>query len=212
MANNKSSNTGNPYEQHENKLLTKSDEFLQMLTKRGILGDQKIDDTIIRTAKKKKKRNMFHNTEVMLKNYRDISWALECFPSNIAEELDAPLQDLDALIGLISAEIGMDNLKLENRLQSIKKSRLLLDRFNEALTVLRKKPRDGEKLYNVIFQTYLIPEKLTHQDLIYRLNMSTRHYYRLRKDAINILAIRLWTTPSNELDSWLEVLTLLENI
>jgi len=212
MANKKSSNTGNPYDQQENKLLTQTDAFLQMLTKRGILEDQQIDDTKIRNATKKKKRNMFHITEIMLKNYRDISWVLECFPSNIAEELDAPMKDLDALIGSISAEIGMDNLKLESRLQSITKSRLLLDRFNEALTVLRNKPRDGEKLYNVIFQTYLVPEKLTHHDLIYRLNLSTRHYYRLRKDAINILAIRLWTTPSNELDSWLEVLTLLENI
>ena len=93
----------------------------------------------------------------------------------------------------------MGNAKLEHRLLGIQKSRLLLDRINEALTVLRHfvpywillsqkwaekcpwcellpfapgaaealtvlrhKPGNGEMMYNIIFQTFLTPEKLTH--------------------------------------------------
>ena len=41
---------------------------------------------------------MYHNTMLMLQHYRDISWALECFPAHIAEELDRPMDDLDALL------------------------------------------------------------------------------------------------------------------
>lgn len=90
---------------------------------------------IIRQAAKTKKRNVYHNTLMMLRHYRDINWALECFPADIADELESPLNDLDALLSLINAELSMDDMKLENRLISIQKSRLLLDRFNEALSV-----------------------------------------------------------------------------
>lgn len=92
----------------------------------------------------------------------------------------------------------------------MKKSRLLMDRINEAITVLRQKPKNGQKMYDIIFQTYITPEKLTHDELLYRLDISDRHYYRLRQQAINILSIRLWAAPSGSLDAWLEVLVLLE--
>jgi hypothetical protein len=93
---------------------------------------------------------------------------------------------------------------------SVKKSRLLLDRFNEALTVLREKPGNGELMYQIIFLTYITSEDFNHTAIIYKLKISSRHYYRIRQQAINILSIRLWATPAGELDAWLEVLTLLE--
>ncbi len=197
-------------EQPKHSLSEKSEAFLDMLTRRGLLEDTDIADDTVRQAAKEKKRRMYHNTQLMLKHYRDISWALECFPADIAEELDKPLGNLDALISLINAELGMDNLKLENRLMSVQKSRLLLDRFNEALTVLRRKPGNGEVMYQSIYLTYITPENLSNTEILYRLNISNRHYYRVRQQAINILSIRLWAAPARELDSWLEILTLLE--
>jgi hypothetical protein len=194
----------------ESLLSDQSKAFLRMLTQRGILEDPDIEDEAVRQAAKDKKRNAYHNTMLMLQQYRDISWSLECFPAHIAEELDRPMRDLDAMLSLISAEIGMNNAKLENRLLSIQKSRLLLDRVNEALTVIRRKPGNGELMYNALHLTYIIPEKLRHTEILYRLGISQRHYYRLRQQAINILSIRLWATPTGELDAWLEVLTLLE--
>ena len=137
---------------------------------------------------------------------------MECFPDTIAEELDHPLAELDALLDHMDLEMGMGNRKLESRLESVKKSRLLLDRVNEALTVLKRKPDNGPKMYEIIYLTYLAPDKLSHTDLLYRLDISSRHYYRLRGQAITILSIRLWSAPASEVDSWLEVLTLLENL
>ena len=211
MANSKNTNKS-LYEQQESQLFNQSEAFLNLLTKRGILGDQKISDERIRKLEMDKKRKMYHNTELMLQHYRDISWALECFPSQIAEELDRPMQALDAILNAVDAQIAMDNKKLERRLESVQKSRLLLDRINEALTVLKKKPGDGELMYKVIYETYITPEKLPHADILYRLSISSRHYYRLRPQAINILSIRLWSAPAVELDAWLEILTLLETM
>ena len=196
----------------ENKLSEQTDAFIGMLIKRGILDDQTIGDEEIRKATQKKKRKLYHNTLVLLQNYRNIVWALECFPSNTAEELDQPMLDVDALISVISNEIDMNNTKLENRLQSIKRSRLLLDRFNEAISILRKKPGNGELMYNILYLTFLNPERLSHSEILYRLSISSRHYYRIRQQAINILSIRLWASPIAEVDCWLEVLSLLEVI
>jgi hypothetical protein len=189
-----------------------SEAFLNMLTQRGLLEDPQISDDKVRQAEKTKKRKMYHNTQLMLKHYRDINWALECFPGGVAEELDRPLNNLDSLLSLINTEIGMGNPKLENRLMSVQKSRLLLDRFNEALTMLRHKPGNGELMYQSLYLSYLAPETLSHTEILYRLGISARHYYRVRQQAITLLSICLWAAPAGELDAWLEVLTILEAI
>lgn len=200
------------YERQESALSAQSEAFINLLTQRGILEDSEIDDDVIRQAQKEKKRHTYHNTEMLLKHYRDIVWALECFPSNIAEELDRPLENLDTILDYLDVEMGMGNKKLESRMESIRKSRLLLDRLNEALSILKRKPDNGEKMYELIRLTYLEPERLSHTELLYRLDISTRHYYRLRQQATNILSIRLWAAPAAEMDAWLEVLTLLEEM
>lgn len=200
------------YEQQESQLSAQSSAFINLLTKRGILEDREIDNDRIRQAQKEKKRNMYHNTLLLLQHYRNIVWALECFPATVAEELDHPLGDLDALLDRMDLEFGMNNRKLESRMESVRKSRLLLDRVNEALSVLKRKPENGAKMYELIYLTYIAPGKLSHTDLLYRLDISSRHYYRLRQQAFTILSIRLWSAPAGEVDSWLEVLTLLESI
>ena len=74
-----------------------------------------------------------------------------------------------------------------------------LPAINDALTVLKKKPGNGPRLYELIYLTYIVPEKLSHTDLLFRLDLSSRQYYRLREEAISILSIRLWSVPEEEL-------------
>lgn len=197
-------------EQTGKDVSAQTEQILSLLERRGIVEDQSITNKKAREAEQELRRNMYHNTQMMLKHYRDIVWALECFPQQVAEELDRPLHDLDALLSAVDTQIAMGNAKLEHRMLGIQKSRLLLDRINDALTVLRHKPGNGEMMYDIIFQTFLTPEKLTHTEILFRLDISDRHYYRLRQQAVNILSIRLWTAPAGCLDAWLELLTLLE--
>ena len=74
------------------KLSPQSEAFLEILTERGLVEDKQINDEKRRKAEKEKKRKMFHNTELLLKNYREITWMLECLPVNISEELDKPIE------------------------------------------------------------------------------------------------------------------------
>ena len=208
----KNKNNISLYEQQEERIRVQSDAFITLLTERGILGDHRIDDERIRNARQTKQKNTYHNTLMLLKNYRTIAWMLECFPDNVAEELDRPFENLDELIDHIDVEMSMGNRKLESRIEGVRKSRILLDRVNEALTVLKKKPENGEILYNLIYQTFITPENLRLTDILYRLDISPRHYYRLRSQAITILSIRLWAAPAKDVDFWLEMLTLLEGL
>lgn len=190
---------------------TTSEEVLTVLLKRGYIGDSRIANEKARIVQSNKQRKAYHNTELLLKNYRNIAWMLECFPDAIAEELDKPFKRTDEMIDKLDVELAMGNRKLENRMESLRKTRLVLDRINEALTVLKRKPGDGERLYELVYLTYISSESLSHQDLLYRLNLSTRHYYRLRESAIEIISLRLWSSPSGEVDAWLEILSALES-
>lgn len=153
----------------------------------------------------------YHNTELLLKKYRDICWMLECFPDEMASELEIPVGCLDKLISRVDTELGLENKKLEGRLISVTKSRLLIDRLNEAMSMLKKKPKEGNELYSVIYNLYISQDILTSEDLCHRLNMSRRKLYYLRKKAIDLIAIRLWGAPSDEILAWLEILEMLKD-
>ena len=206
--NNKMTVQGEP----EDKALAQTETMINLLTKCGVLADGRIGDERKRKAQQEKKKNSYHNTLMLLRHYRTIVWVMECFPETIEAELDRPLENLDALLSRVDAELSMGNRRLENRLGEAKKSRLLIDRVNEALTVLKKKPGNGEKLYQLIYLAYIGPERLSHTELLYRLDISSRHYYRLRQQAITILSIRLWSAPGVDVDFWLELLTVLEGM
>ena len=200
------------YEQQEAQIAEKSQAFINLLTQRGILSNPKVTNERIRAARQKKDRDSYHNTLLLLQNYRTLVWVMECFPETIAEELDRPFSDVDELLEQMDLQLAMGNKKLETRLEGARKSRLLLDRVNDALTVLKHKPNNGKKLYRLIYMTYIAPEQLSHTELLYRLDMSSRHYYRLRQQAITILSIRLWSAPSAEVDIWLDMLSFLEEL
>lgn len=200
------------YDTQETQILEKSTAFVQFLTRKGVLEDQNIDDEKVRKAKKSTVWKAYHNTEVLLEQYRTIIWVLDCVPGDLAAELHVPTQNIDALVARIDFEMAMENKKLESRLNVTMKTRVLLDRLYDALGVLRKMPGNGEQLYNLIYATYLDPVQRKHADLIDMLHVSSRTYYRLRTEAISIMSIRLWSAPSGDIDDWLEILTLMENI
>lgn len=187
------------------------DAVLEILANHGMIPDQNIASKDAQSRIQEKRQRMYHNTSLLLKNYRDIKWILECFPDEVAAELETPFTTVDALLTAMDLEMSLGNSKLEGRLKSMNKSRLMIDRLNDALSVLRKKPGNGEALYQVIYYSFLCPEELSSEAVLNKLGLSTRHYYRMRGEAITILSIRLWSAPNGALDTWLDILTLLES-
>ncbi len=154
--------------------------------------------------RKKTKKQAYHNTELLLANYRNIRWQTNFEIHTISGELNIPFTNIDAILSRIDAEIGM-----ENKLERLAKTRQLLDWINEALTALKSKPGNGAFLYDLVYLTYISDEELHHVDLLDRLHVSSRQFYRLKEEAINIISLWLWSVPSEELELWLELVTLL---
>ena len=151
-----------------------------------------------------------HNTRLLLRNYKKIVWLVECFPEFIATELAQPLESVDKLLARVEGELAFGNKKLDRKLASIEKTRMVLELVNDAISVLQKMPK-GENMYQVIYLTYATQEDLTIDDILYRLNISRKKYYLLRDQAIALISIRLWTSADKDLAFWLELLYFYEN-
>ena len=169
---------------------------LSFLRERGILADESITP---QQVEEKKRKEAYHNTLLLLSNYRNILWQTDSELDTIAAELNLPLQKLDAVLSRIDAEIGMENRRLELRLERLAKTRQLLDRINDALTTLKYKPDNGPLLYDLIFLTYISEEKLHQTDVL----------YRLKEQAVSIISLRLWSVPSSNIDLWLDLVSML---
>ncbi len=103
--------------------------MLDLLINRGVVEDKRILNPQVRLDKQKRNQMAYHNTELLLKHYRDIVWLLECFPDTIADELEEPMKDVDELIDRLDLEMAKGNRRVENRLRSLEATRLMLDRI-----------------------------------------------------------------------------------
>lgn len=201
----------NSYAEEEENLAARSAAFVQYLTRRGYLITQKASTDEAELRRQEFAKKAYHNTELLLESYRDLIWAVESIPDQIASELEMPFATLDELINRVDLELSMNNKVLEGRLNSVTQSRLLIDRMNEAISVLKQKPKDGPLLYDVIYQTYMSRDISENTfDLFYKLHLSRRKYYELRKKAIRLISLRLWSAPNREINMWLDVLTMLD--
>ena len=107
------------YEQQEKRIQAQSDAFITLLTKRGILGDSRIDDAQKRAARQEKTKNCYHNTLMLLQHYRTLVWMLECFPETVAAELDRPFEGVDKLIEDVDVEEALGIKKIVSRMQGM---------------------------------------------------------------------------------------------
>ena len=118
-------------------------EILKMLKKSGLViqvKESKVDD-----VKSEFDNKAYHNTDLLLKQYRTIKWMIECFPSQIEEELSASFEDFDDLmLKLGIEERAYSNYHISGRAKSLSKSRMILELVNQSLTVLKKKPKNGD--------------------------------------------------------------------
>lgn len=200
------------YDTQEALILKQSSSFVEFLMRAGMLEDPQIDDEKVRKAKKSTMQKAYHNTEALLNQYRLIVWVLECAPGELAQELMTPVQDIDRLAEKIDLATTLGDKRVESRVNAMMKTRFLVDRVHDALSVLRQKPGNGEQLYSVIYTTYIDPVERKNDEIIDLLHLSARTYYRLRREAITIMSVRLWSAPSGDIDTWLEVLTLLQSM
>ena len=70
------------YDANEKRILEQASAFAEFLTINGTIGDARIEDEKLRQVKQTAAKKAYHNTKVLLEQYRTIVWALECVVSH----------------------------------------------------------------------------------------------------------------------------------
>ncbi len=184
-------------------------EMINLFVKGGLLANAEIADQKIREFKQKKNRDLYHNTGVLLSLYRKLSWILICFPENVAKELDIPFKDIDHLIEKLDVEWSYGNKVIDNRMEGLMKTRMIIDKINNAIEMQKSNPDGGKRIYQLLYLQFIAPEKLTTTEIALRLDVCERQYFRLKKKAITAVSNVLWSS-NKEVDFWIEIISILD--
>ena len=186
-------------------------EVINLLIMRGIILDDNVTDSKRQAYEQKKRKKAYHNTKLLLKQYRNISWLIQNFSSEVQEELETPFDNFDDMIDRLDLSIAMGNKHIENKISNLERCRRIIEQVNSAVSILKEVPVNGESLYQIIYLAYIGPESLRVDDILNRMGMAPATYYRYQEQAISIISMKLWATPNGkELSLWLDIVTALE--
>ena len=190
------------YDAQEKQIQLQSASFVDFLTRKGVLEDHNIDNERVRKAKKDTAQRAYHNTEVLLSQYRLIIWVLECIPGELSDELEVPVHDIDALAEKIDIQTSLENARIESRVNAMMKTRYLVDRIHEALAVIRKKPGNGEDLYSVLYTTYLDPVERKHEEILKERKVLIADVYMKTHEEIEVIESFFEGAPADATPLW----------
>jgi hypothetical protein len=141
-----------------------------------------------------KGKNIYHNTKLLLQLYSKVLWRIEhslkemnteCFYLNknsLAEAIES----------LMDMNTDLDRLNLENRLESLDVSKVILELINKALVLLGAYPEKGERYFDLLNKMYVINYRYSENEMLEYLNIGRTTFYKEKKDAIHMLGVILW--------------------
>ncbi|HCS73077.1 MAG TPA: hypothetical protein DIW17_04290 [Clostridiales bacterium] len=141
---------------------------------------------------------VYHNTELLLENYRNLIWRSEESFENVENTVYyMGGRHLSNIFRLLSMELDEYDNKhsrtaVEERLFSLQESKLIVDVIDKAMLKLKSYPTNGERYFEILYTTYIEKEPLHQDEIQDKLLMSSSTYYRYRKKAIDILGGILW--------------------
>lgn len=156
--------------------------------------------------KEKEQKNMtreeylYHNTELLLKKYRDVVWSIEV--STLQTEMNFELE-MDCSLGdflEMSYEAGADlsRTQIQEQIRTMERNKKMLQIIDAAVKLLRKKQVNGEEYYWILYYTFLSDKPCRNVDMIIYMvgektePMSWKTYFKKRKQAIETLSTILW--------------------
>jgi len=163
--------------------------------------DKKIDNT-----KLSREEYLYHNTEMLLKKYRDVVWSVEvsAIQARISFELEMDCKLEEFLEMSYAAGADLTGTQIQEQMRTLERNRKMLKIIELAVQALRKKQEDGELFYWILYYTYLSERPCkTVDDILNRVGektemMSWRTYFKRRKKAIEVLSGILWGYTAKE--------------
>ena len=104
----------------------------------------------------------------------------------------------DFLESVYLAGADLSGTELEHQAKCIEQSHKMLCLVDSAVDLMRAKHKNGEEFYWLLYYAYLSPQELQNvEEILDQLrphirDISTRTYYRKRKEAVEVLSSVLW--------------------
>lgn len=182
------------------------ESFFDMLVASGLLPDPSITDEAYQIKRQNLNRSAYHQTERLLKAYRDCVFFLSMYPEEKREEIGA-CAELDTLVDKLDIQLALGNPRLQSELEGIVKARECIKKIDRALEIL-KHHYEGDIYYQVIYNKYICPRKITNEQLAEMLDLSLPTLNRRCKSAISLLSCILWGAPTVEAEIGLSAVIL----
>lgn len=154
----------------------------------------------------------YHDTWKLLKRYRDVVWSMELSVQQLKTqfkiEYGSSIDEFLESVYLAGADLS--GTQIEDHARCIERSNKMLTLVTNAVDLLRKRHKNGETYYWILYYTYFSPQQLRNVDKIitqlrpYIRDISFRTYYRRRKDAVEALSSVLWGYTAQDSLSVLE--------
>ena len=122
----------------------------------------------------------YHDTWTLLRKYRDVVWSLEVSVRQVRNRfrIDYGKTIEDFLESVYLAGADLSGTELEHQAKCIEQSYKMLCLVDSAVDLMRSKHKNGEEIIDQL-----------HPHIR---DISTRTYYRKRKEAVEVLSSVLW--------------------
>ena len=159
-----------------------------------------------RTIRNAEEDPRYHDTWKLLKRYRDVVWSLELSVQQLKVKFRMEYgSSIDEFFeSIYAAGADLSGTQIEDHAKCIERSNKMITLVNNAIELLRKRHKNGETYYWILYYTYLVPQQLRNVDEIitqlrpYVRDISYRTYYRRRKEAVEALSSVLWGYTSQD--------------
>lgn len=149
---------------------------------------------------------LYHNTEVLLKKYRDVVWSIEvsAIQAQISFELEMDCRLEDFLEMSYAAGADLSGTQIQEQMRTLERNKKMLKIIEAAINTLRTRHADGEEYYWVLYYTYLSEKPCKSIEATIDLicqktnSMSWKTYFKRREKAIEALSAILWGFTSKE--------------
>ena len=148
---------------------------------------------------------LYHNTEKLLKKYRDIVWSIEVetlqAEKDFEEEMEYSIREF--LNMPYTAMEDLKGAKVEKQMKTLARNKKMIELIDRSVEVLRHKQGDGELYYWIIYYTYMSNDKCTSAEVAEKIAskmfyISMKTYFAKKKKAIGYLSDILWGFTSKD--------------
>lgn len=163
------------------------------------------DNKIKKDGKMSREEYLYHNTEMLLKKYRDVVWSIEvsAIQAQISFELEMDCKLNEFLEMSYAAGMDVSGTQIQEQMRTLERNKKMLKIIESAVNILRERHVDGEEYYWILYYTYLSEKPFKNIDTIIELicqkyPMSWKTYFRKKDKAIQLLSTILWGYTTKE--------------